>query len=44
MYGDPWKPEEGVRAPGNGVTGGRLTWVLGTELTSSGRALSTPNH
>ena len=44
MYGDPWKPEEGVRAPGTGVTGGRLTWVLGTELTSSGRALSTPNH
>jgi hypothetical protein len=36
------RPEEGIRFTGAGVTGGVscLAWVLGTELGSSGRAMS----
>lgn len=39
-----WRPEGGVRTSGGGIkTASHTTWVLGTKLRSSERAVSTLN-
>ena len=41
-----WRPKEGIRSPGNGVTDGceQQTWKFRAELGSSARALCAFNH